>query len=279
MMTFGGRLELIEDRILFPYGKMLTRRDAELKVLKAEPPMPMLDISIPSSTFSTYGGSDSNGRGATTRDYNRDEGDSGDLYDLYSSEDDSEDPDGTTLNGHGKHAGSPPNSASARAAVSFPMPPTKETINAWNQQVATSHDLEALFEHMLTFKFGIHMHPSDFLLDLLKQVFGHAQEKKPIEIMLAPPDKNRKIPLSPTTSTPLPSGALAQSAGLIVWPSKFLPIPPTELELHATRHMRVLLSTKKFLIEHAMEATEDEEIDEDSILEALWEYEGFVLCF
>ena len=49
-----------------------------------------------------------------------------------------------------------------------------------------------------------------------------------------------------------------------------------ELEIHASKHLRMLLSCKKFLVEHAMEATEDEEIDEDSVLEALWEYEGYV---
>ncbi|KAF8199043.1 hypothetical protein BJ912DRAFT_687030 [Pholiota molesta] len=49
-----------------------------------------------------------------------------------------------------------------------------------------------------------------------------------------------------------------------------------EIEIHASKHLRMLLSCKNFLLEHALEATDDEEIDEESVLEALWEYEGFL---
>jgi len=38
----------------------------------------------------------------------------------------------------------------------------------------------------------------------------------------------------------------------------------------------MLLSCKNLLVEHAIEATDDEEIDEESVLEALYEYEGFL---
>jgi hypothetical protein len=48
----------------------------------------------------------------------------------------------------------------------------------------------------------------------------------------------------------------------------------SELEIHASKHLRVLLSCQNFLLEHAIEATDDEEIDDGSILEALWEYKG-----
>jgi len=72
------------------------------------------------------------------------------------------------------------------------------------------------------------------------------------------------------------SMGLSQAPGLVLWPSTFIPMDQSVLEIHASKHLRMLLSCKNFLLEHAIEATDDEEIDEGSVLEALWDYEGFL---
>ncbi|KAJ3478433.1 hypothetical protein NLJ89_g12379 [Agrocybe chaxingu] len=72
------------------------------------------------------------------------------------------------------------------------------------------------------------------------------------------------------------SMGLAQAGGLVLWPSTFIPMDHFEIEIHASKHLRMLLSCKNFLLEHAIEATDDEEIDEESVMEALWEYESFL---
>ncbi|KAF8199044.1 hypothetical protein BJ912DRAFT_1055169 [Pholiota molesta] len=59
---------------------------------------------------------------------------------------------------------------------------------SWNRAQATSGDLEALFDHMLGHKFGIRKDLNDFILDLLKDVFGHAREMRTMHLALAPPE-------------------------------------------------------------------------------------------
>lgn len=276
VMEPGGRLELIDDAIVFPYGKFPTAIDAPQVVSVP----PKLDITIPSASFSTFSIYDEqtlNPGLGNSDDVEDAEG----LYDLYNvEEDDGEVDDTATLNGREPE----------RTATSVtPRVPgrKKERIpaissRAWNRAHATSGDLEALFEHMLSNKFGIRKDLHEFMLDLMKEVFGHAREVRTMNLTLAPPEPSdvNTVLMSPRNMTGRPahplrqeSMGLSQSPGLVLWPSTFLPMDQPEIEIHASKHMRILLSCRNFLVEHALEATEDDEIDEESVLEALWEYE------
>ncbi|EAU89999.2 hypothetical protein CC1G_05915 [Coprinopsis cinerea okayama7 len=319
VLTVGGRLELIDDGIIFPYGKppssstnvLGNTSGSQLNILP-----PRLDIQIPSSTISTFSiYSDGELRNPGLGSYEGDFGDEDEFYDLYRVKEEGEsDADETaTLNGDSERTSQLPYAQDTPDPRATPVPHTRNRfsssnnsvrLKSWHRHAATCRDLEALFEHMLTHKFGIHMSPEEFVLDLMQDVFGHAREVRTMHLSLAPPDIGldddiprgrpsdlnrshdrygsfgRHLP-SPSSGRSAYSGRgastpLSRSPGLILSPSTFIPMTHSELEIHASKHLRMLLSCKKFLVEHALEATEDEEIDEDSVLEALWEYEGFL---
>ncbi|KAJ7201317.1 hypothetical protein GGX14DRAFT_371477 [Mycena pura] len=70
-----------------------------------------------------------------------------------------------------------------------------------------------------------------------------------------------------------------QHPGLILWPATFIPVPPQELEMHATKHMQTLLGCKPALAEFVATFTDPETgarlVSEEGFEEALWEYECF----
>lgn len=312
----GGRLELVDDRIIFPYGKALTPSMAGLAA-PSTPQLnmvaPRLDINIPSSAFTTFCIYDDADHPNPGLGFCEDDDGEDDLLELYQVKEERE----SDLDDTATLSGKEPSAQNDRATFqqnirrsSVPRDRSRATqtsrrLRSWNKHAATSKDLESLFEHMLTHKFGIHMSPEDFVLDLMQDVFGHAREIRTMHLSLAPPDvidddaprgrpdessnkshdrygsfgSNFKHIPSPSPARTVRSGRmlgtpLSRSPGLILSPSTFIPMTQQELEIHASKHLRMLLSSKKFLVEHAMEATEDEEIDEDSVLEALWEYEG-----
>jgi len=125
----------------------------------------------------------------------------------------------------------------------------------------------------------------------MKEAFGHAREVKEMHLTLAPLEtgmnsgsnghlglRNQANDSGGQFDRPSrwESTDLLQAPGLALWPSTFIPMDQSELEIHASKHFRMLLSCKIFLLEHAMESTENEEIDQESVLEAFWEYEGFL---
>ncbi|KAF8963398.1 hypothetical protein BDZ97DRAFT_1919832 [Flammula alnicola] len=298
VLQVGGRLELIDDLIFFPYRKASSSLDCSTRA-QIESVAPRLDIAIPSSsftTFSIYDGETTNpGLGASLEDPEPE-----DVYELYGVEEEEAEFDDTeTVNGR-ETEWTRDESPNPRA---IPRPATVSnhsimSSRSWNRAFATSGDLESLFEHMLTHKFGIRKDPSEFVLDLMKEVFGHAREVKTMHLTLAPPETgidgdnglrghqqfeydNSEALISRGGHFRSASGSrresmgLSKSPGLILWPSTFIPMDQSEIEIHASKHLRMLLSCKNLLLEHALEATDDEEIDEESVLEALWEYEGF----
>lgn len=156
--------------------------------------------------------------------------------------------------------------------IFFPYPSSSATAldepSAWNDQSSTSHELEALFENMLTVKYGIHLCPSQFLQEIMERTFGFARELDPMHLTLAPPDE--------------PDSRLRQSPGLVLWPSTFIPLPPGDVEAHAMRHTKTLLACKAQLMEYAKEINQnsgepqdegDNVIDVEGVMEALYEYE------
>jgi hypothetical protein len=66
------------------------------------------------------------------------------------------------------------------------------------------------------------------------------------------------------------------TTGLLLLPSTFLAIEAEELETHTTRHMRTLLSCKHKLAEHAIETAAQEDVNDEVVQEALYEYERCV---
>jgi len=69
---------------------------------------------------------------------------------------------------------------------------------------------------------------------------------------------------------------LLHSPGLILWPSTFIPMPPAEVEAHSLKHNRVLLSCKAALSEYAAEISDENEVDDEGMMEAMWDYENFL---
>ena len=136
---------------------------------------------------------------------------------------------------------------------------------AWDRSLSIS-DLDALFEGMLLDAFDIYKDPSDIILPLMSRVFGHAQEVATMNLFLAPPDSSGH---SPQHHRP----------GLILWPSTFIPMDHTEVEIHAYKHLRTLLSCKNYLAQHATKVAELEgkRVDEEFFLQALWRYERFLI--
>ncbi|KAJ3575768.1 hypothetical protein NP233_g874 [Leucocoprinus birnbaumii] len=286
VLALGGRLEIIDDHIFFPYGKPPQSGNDSLPSFHS-----MLGIDatpVASDRASVYSMMTSEaetknpGLGlALSEDASSLAGDLYDLYGLREEEDeddegengdrkDDDEGDTATLNGFSQDVETSSFRATPRPQGIFQQ--NQHTLSAveWNHQHAISKDLEALFEHMMTNKFGVHPTPSSFMLDMLKKVFGHAREMTTMHLTLAPPASTSPGIQSSTTSS------FNQCPGLMLWPSTLIAMPPSEIELHTSKHLRTLLSCKNSLVEHALEAADDDEIDEESVLEAIWEYESFL---
>ncbi|KAF9461506.1 hypothetical protein BDZ94DRAFT_808269 [Collybia nuda] len=214
VLTVGGRLELIDDQIFFPYGKVPTQ-----------------GTSFPSSSHSN-----------------------------------------PSRNDRTSHSTRPPTSYASTS-----NPPSK-TDSQWFQQAAASKEIEDQFEHMLFNDFGISIRLSEFVPDLLMRVFGQARELSTMHLMLAPPNPGHggSFRGGSTTSYGHAPDVLAQSPGLVLWPSTFIPISPAELEVHATKHPCILLATEDLLVEHGTKASN---LHGDILLEALRKYEGYSTDF
>jgi hypothetical protein len=68
----------------------------------------------------------------------------------------------------------------------------------------------------------------------------------------------------------------AQSPGLILWPSTFIPVEPLALEMHACKHMHVLLGCKAALSDfiHGIKSADGQaHISRDELNDLTWEYE------
>jgi hypothetical protein len=69
---------------------------------------------------------------------------------------------------------------------------------------------------------------------------------------------------------------VAQSPGLILWPSTFIPVEPLELEMHACKHMHALLGCKAALSDFIQDIKGPDgqaHISQDELNDLTWEYE------
>jgi hypothetical protein len=185
VLVAGGRLEFIDDQIFFPYGKVSSLMDSDdtnSMVESVAPPKPESVLAPSITTYSIYGDAFANPGLASTVGH----------------------PDGSDHEGGGvvlhDHTGK------VTAKVSPAQPRVKPSIvlspEAWDRSLSVSEDLEALFEHMLLDVFDIHKDPSDFILTLMKKVFGQAREIETMNLVLAPPDSTAKSGRSPLSHCP-----------------------------------------------------------------------------
>ena len=302
VLKVGGRLELIDDEIFFPYGKPSMPR--------SEPPM--LELPIPNLRFSTF------------QNAEVDDADDDDMYDLYGLDereegDDTDDcSDTASAGGYNPKPStySPPSKSEPQIPPPPPPTPHSDVSSPWDDQLASSRDLESLFEEVLNKIYGIHMCPFEFVVDLMAHVFGNARQINSLHLTLAPWDPHSddghshadhvsgaggahnlngthlvypqspqsfharvegrfSHPVHPPPSSHCPN-SLSQSPGLILWPSTFIPMTQPELEIHASKHVRVLLSCKAALAEYiAAENVDEDGTRNEEFLEAMRKYEGY----
>ncbi|KAJ7579696.1 hypothetical protein C8J56DRAFT_963357 [Mycena floridula] len=263
ILTVGGRLELIDDHLFFAYGKPSLSDDG-----------PKLDVSIPSPRISSlHGSTQDRGKNPEHR------------YALYEDE----------MIDNSLSQSTSYNRSSLFYQPDLSTPSTASMIMSayaepWAESAQSAKELESLFEHMLNMRYGIHLCPSEFVLDMMQRIFGHAREVETMHLTLASPDcaldeldpsakssVSRRPDTSPRASLSEDAmNPLLQSPGLILWPSTFIAMPHAEVEAHSLKHNRVLLSCKSALIEYAGEITDDENFDEEGVMEALWDYENFL---
>ncbi|KAJ7929351.1 hypothetical protein B0H13DRAFT_1859836 [Mycena leptocephala] len=273
-----GRLEFIDDHVFFPYGK-----PPLLNPRPQSPPAPQLDMMIPSTVFSRMSLTD------VINPNVREDTDS-QIYDLYGVEEEDENSDGDTVaSGRRLETPTPHTRSSSRSSRSGSLHGTLVDPEVWHDQAAAAREVESLFEHMMNVKFGIHLRPSEFVLEMLMRVFGGVKEMNAMHLTLAPPEQsegqggNQRPNGRPRSGRPaapaaLDLDALSHCPGLVLWPSTFIPMPLSELETHASKHMRILLSCKTALVDFASEIADQDEGDTQSeaAMEAMWEYQNFL---
>ncbi|KAK0230616.1 hypothetical protein IW262DRAFT_1262797 [Armillaria fumosa] len=245
VLTVGGRLELIDDHVFFPYGKSAL-------------PMTPLTESSDADSLARYSQlhPDSDRVDPITEEE--------DDYDL-----EEEASDTATLNGR-RHG--PTVSADGPShSVSSSLVPAESHADPWTDQASAARELESLFEHLQNTKYGIHLCPSQFIVEMLQEIFGHSREVRTMHLTLASPD-----PVPEKGRPPDDIHQLTHAPGLMLWPSTLIPLPRTEIEVHALKHPRVLLSLKVALTSYAVEIAEEDEVDEEVVKESLWDYEGFL---
>ncbi|KAJ7777099.1 hypothetical protein B0H16DRAFT_948196 [Mycena metata] len=316
VLAVGGRLEFIDDHIFFPYGKPPVLHPSGSPA--SSTPSPHLDMMIPSTVFSRMS------LDAVIGSNVREDADS-EIYNLYGVEEQDEyegsdadtiansDADTIAFGRSGRQLETPTpqgystRSSSARSSLSGSGSGSRSgsilgtfiSHEAWHEQASAARELEALFEHMLNTKFGIHLRPSEFVFEMLMRVFGGVKEMTSMHITLAPPEQSFDENGQPYQRPPsvagraqsarfaqqqgpgpdtAPEDALGHCPGLILWPSTFIPMPLSELETHASKHLRVLLSCKAALIDYAAEIADVGEgtTQSEAAMEALWEYQNFL---
>lgn len=261
VLTVGGRLELIDDHFFFAYGKP----SLSVSPSPSECSPPQLDIPIPSPRMSAVEPPPS--IRATVVDGPRTPGGNDDSEsELYES--DNAGPFRRHRSDTHLSTQSPVPSSVGTASMIQSLYP-----DSWTESIASSRELESLFEHMLNVRYGIHLCPSEFLVEVTQQIFGHAREMETMHLTLAPPYESDLDASSRPDSLKNDLDPLLDSPGLILWPSTFLPMPQREVEAHALKHNKVLLSTKLALVEYALDISNEEDADDEGVKEALWEYE------
>ncbi|KAF8559941.1 hypothetical protein OG21DRAFT_1401507 [Imleria badia] len=195
VLAQGGRLELIDDSLYFPYTKC--------------PPQPSVagshDLACVRPLSSSFDDYDDDG---IKEDTNAERPDSGD-----SDNDDGDDDDFVSTK-------SRLSSLVDTDSDDFPPQPAYDPIAEWNQNVDNSKSLEKLFEDMLSHKFSVHPRPSKFLDTVIDKVFGRYNQSRLHEfnLYLAPPPSQDSDDSSIGSSETRGSGSLKKAGkDLVNW--------------------------------------------------------------
>ncbi|KAF7310843.1 MAP kinase kinase kinase [Mycena chlorophos] len=242
VLVVGGRLEFIDDHVFFPYAK---------PTAASETPF---DAAM---EFSRMGLTDANQRTTEPEISDTDS----DLYNLHT-----EQPSTTRI-----PTSYLPHSHNSAPSIAGGSSFSSSIWDGWHEREEAARELEGLFEHMLTKKFEINPRPAEFLFEIFSRVFGTVKELAAMHLTLAPPET--------TPGARHQDGdPLAASAGLVLWPSTLIALPPEELQSAATKHPQVLLSCKAALVEYAKEVADESDREEqgEMAMEALYEYQHFL---
>ena len=194
VLTIDGRLELIDDQIFFPYGQSPGVRPASTSVSTPSTPVKHgKEISWFDDDEDTLA-DDSPGDGDST------ETDStliSDADQSSSSLDKSKQNFISTLRDTTRlirPLPTPPISPSpdygntpipGEGIAETCVPPTARP-SSWSMEAEAARNMETVFQNMLNHKFRIHTRPSDFVVDMMKHVFGNGRKLKSFHLKLAP---------------------------------------------------------------------------------------------
>lgn len=255
VMTINGRLELVDDQIMFPYARPFSPSSSP-------PPSrpPRLDIPIPSSSFNV----------PRRKEYEEDDYDLDDILGDDDSDLEGETSSSATPTISGGSDTSSRRSTERVSSTKGSIPSSGSSNGSkrhhpstpWDLQAGSCQGLETVFENMLNERYHVHPRPSEFLLDVLKRIFGkrHTSLMRSMHIELAPTEFVSEDPIpmkqgsgygamaAAAAAANLSRGrvqdALSQCPGIVVWPSTYIPIPAQELQMHACKHIRTLLGCK-----------------------------------
>lgn len=324
VLAQGGRLELIDDYLYFPYTKSAPQPPAgSHNITRLRPP------SSSESSFDIVDGKNEDDSDAQRRDGDGNHDDDGD--------DDDEEEDFVSTKSH---------FSTFMDIDDFPPLPPYDPVADWNRNIDNSKCLEKLFEDMLSRKFSVHPRPSKFIDNVIDKAFGRYNQCRLHEfnLYLAPPpgqdsddssigssdshgsaslrragkdfakwvttgdhhkERERKqrtkgdrssdesvsrLSVVPDTISPKAAGRLgikpsprqssysAQSPGLVLWPSTFIPMSPFELEMHACKHLHSLIGCKAALTEFLQEIALEQKLpfDQQMVDDLIWDYERYV---
>lgn len=74
-----------------------------------------------------------------------------------------------------------------------PVETIPQSHSDWSTEAAACRDIEALFQHMLHKKCGVHSQPSKFAPEVIQHVFGNVEKTKSYRLKLAPKDAQKEF--------------------------------------------------------------------------------------
>ncbi|KAJ7597320.1 hypothetical protein C8J56DRAFT_882809 [Mycena floridula] len=296
VLTVNGRLELIDDQLMFPYGSDPLSKPDHASV----PPTPTASISTA---------------------FLDDSDESDDLLDddtetLASDEACHSETASTLVDSDASSASSHEKQLVVDAdGLHLDQDLNPPVFVPWSERQLESDQLETVFQQMIDERFKVHPRPSTFLHDVVQGIFGEDNSSKASFHIKLPErgiEKNKKsiwtkkkskelnimelgVPESLNAKSAAKLGisytALAAAAaasakpqsppqinypipsGLILHPSTFIPMSSIEVEMHVCKHMHSLLGTKPALRDYVRS---EFEMDDASFEERIWNYETFL---
>ncbi|KAG6854156.1 hypothetical protein C0991_010067 [Blastosporella zonata] len=198
VLSVNGRLELIDDEILFPYAPPPASRPASISgPITKLPPAPTLTKG---PSFFDEGAEDEDDvASVNTESTLVSDGDtSSPLHRRRQSSTST-----STSHSHNADAllrvpvspGAPDLPPTPNSAVTI-KPADTDTgsyLPDWSEEASTCKDVETVYRNMLHTKFGVHSQPSKFVPDVIQHVFGNMGEIKSYHLRLAPKDADKEF--------------------------------------------------------------------------------------